>query len=94
MKEPNYIQDQFPPVKKRYPFSLNQWEELIDLIDDETFRLLDDRIGCADGGAEWIQIKLTNGNKRVTFENGQLIKGFEGIVLKLRELRQKYTNDL
>jgi hypothetical protein len=98
LKEPNYIQGEFLPVEKRYPFSLNQWKKLIDLIDDETFRLLDDEIKCylcpVDAGVEWIEIKWTNGNKRVTFGYGQLIKGFEGIVLKLRKLREKYTNDL
>ena len=66
-------------------------------IDFENFRLLDDRIGCpdcADGGAEWIQVNWSGQNKRVTFENGQLIKGFEGLVVKLRDLRNKYTNNL
>lgn len=91
LKEANFEQDEYPPVEKRYPFPSNDWQELINLVDPESFRSLDERIGCpdcADGGAEWIEIQWTNENKRVTFENGQLIKGFEGLVVKLRELEK------
>jgi len=70
---------------------------LISLVDSKGFRALDDSIGCqdcADGGAEWIQINWPDINKRVTFENGQLIKGFEGLINELRKLREQYVNNL
>ncbi len=59
----------------------------------DIFQSLDDRIGCpdcADGGAEWVQIDWNNGNKRVTFENRQTVKGIEKLIEKLREMRQIY----
>ncbi|CAF4246154.1 unnamed protein product [Rotaria sp. Silwood2] len=90
LKEPNYAQDTYPPVKKVFPFPLNQWQELINFIDAEGFQSLADRIGCpdcADGGAEWIEIQWSDGSKRVTFENGALIKGFEGLIVQLRNIR-------
>ncbi|CAF2713265.1 unnamed protein product [Rotaria sp. Silwood2] len=97
LKEPNFPQDTYPPMEKIFPFSLNEWTELIQLIDTESFLSLDDRIGCpdcADGGAEWIEIHWTGKTKRVTFENGALIKGFEGLVIQLRDIRNKYTENL
>ncbi|CAF0760724.1 unnamed protein product [Rotaria sp. Silwood1] len=97
LKEPNFPQDAYPPLKKIYPFPLNQWQELISFIDAEGFQSLDDRIGCpdcADGGAEWIEIQWTDRSKRVTFENGALIKGYEGLVVQLRDIRNKYTENL
>lgn len=60
-------------------------------MDLQRFRALDDRIGCADGGAEWIEIKWNSSIKRVTFENGQSIEGFDALVKKLRSLRNKYV---
>ncbi|CAF0760706.1 unnamed protein product [Rotaria sp. Silwood1] len=97
LKEPNIPQDAYPPVKRIYHLSGKQWQELIKLIDAERFQSLDDRIGCpdcADGGAEWIEIKWRDRSKQVTFENGALIKGFEGLVVQLRNIRNKYTENL
>lgn len=97
MKETNYPQKEFPPVKKADPFSAEQWKELIGLVDFNAFQALDERIGCpdcADGGAEWIQVQTRGQIKKVTFENGQLIKGFEGLVVQLRNLRNQFTDNL
>ncbi|CAF1342630.1 unnamed protein product [Rotaria sordida] len=97
LKKPNFPQDAYPPVKRIYRFSRKKWDKLINLIDDKSFQLLDDRIGCpdcADGGAEWIEIQWTNQTKRVTFENEKLIKGFEGLVVALRNIRVNTTQNL
>lgn len=97
LKEPNYEQEAFPPVTKTYPFSTSAWQELISSVSATDFQSLDDRIGCpdcADGGAEWIEVNWTDKTKRVTFENGESIKGFDGLVAQLRDLRNKYTKDL
>src|SRR5690349_5269337 len=45
LKEPNFEQNEYPPVEKRYPFPPDQWKELINLMDSKSFRLLDERIG-------------------------------------------------
>ncbi|CAF1300655.1 unnamed protein product [Rotaria sordida] len=69
--------ESYPPVQRQFPFSSSQWEQLISLLDLETFTALADRIGCpgcADGGIEWIQVDWADATKRVTFESGQLFK--------------------
>lgn len=97
LKEPNFDQAEYPLVQKQFPFSLNQWQQLINLVDSKGFQALDDTIGCpdcADGGAEWIEIVFLNTAKRVTFEYGHLIKGFEGLINQLRKLRDDYVSKL
>jgi hypothetical protein len=97
LKEANYVQDAYPTVSQKNPYSSNEWKQLISLVDSKAFRALNDVIGCpdcADGGAEWIQINWVDTYKRVTFEYGQLIKGFEGLINELRQLRKQYAENL
>ncbi|UJR24386.1 hypothetical protein I4U23_005763 [Adineta vaga] len=97
LKEPNYIQTDYPSVEKQYSFSIDQWKQLISLVDPKSFQQLDETIGCpdcADGGAEWIEIQWFNKTKRVHFEKGQLIKGFEDFINQLRNLRDQYVNNI
>ena len=92
-KEPNFPQSSFPSVQKTYPFTSGQWQGLSDVLNLKAFDVLGDTIGCpdcADGGAEWIEIDSTDGVKRVTFENGQDVKGIEAMIEKLRQLRNQY----
>lgn len=43
---------------------------------------------CADGGREWLEITFKNGKtKRVEFEYGSVLDGFEEITKQLREER-------
>lgn len=96
-KEPNFPQDEYPPVVKQNSFSSAEWKNLINLVSPRGFRALNETIGCpdcADGGAEWIEIKWPSVTKRVTFEFGKTIKGFNGLVEALRKLRKKYVDDL
>ena len=96
-KEPNFAQVEYPPVQKKFPFNSTQWQDLLAQLNLATFKALDDRIGCpdcADGGAEWIQVDWSKGSKRVTFENGQLVQGIEGLIGKLRQIREQYLTNL
>ena len=93
LREANYNQGTFPPIRLSFPLASTEWTNLIDLIDLEAFQALDDRIGCpdcADGGAEWVQIDWKAGGKRVTFENGQQLKGLDEFIDKLRQMRKSY----
>ncbi|CAF1120980.1 unnamed protein product [Adineta steineri] len=97
LKEPNFVQTQYPSVQQQYPISSDEWQKLISLINSKSFQTLNDTIGCpdcADGGAEWIQINWLKKNKQVTFEYGKVIQGFEGLINELRSLRDKYVNNL
>ncbi|CAF1156089.1 unnamed protein product [Rotaria sordida] len=96
-KEANFEQKPYPSIRRSFSFSLNQWKELISLLNLNVFEALGDRIGCpdcADGGAEWIQVNWTEGSKRVTFENGRAIKGIEGLIEKLRQMREEYGTQI
>jgi hypothetical protein len=96
-KEANFAQKPYPPVKQQYPFSSAQWNELVALVHLNTFTKLGDTIGCpgcADGGIEYIQVNWINGSKRVTFESGRAIKGFESLIEKLRQMREEYITQL
>lgn len=55
-------------------FGGSQWETLVKNIDYNTFRKLPAVVGCpdcADGGAEWLEVRLTDGTlHKVTYEYG------------------------
>lgn len=96
-KEPNFEQNIYPPIQKPFLITSNQWDSVSSDVKLNIFQSLGDTIGCpdcADGGAEWIHIVWTTGNKRVTFENGRAIKGLEALVEKLRQMRQQYTSQI
>ena len=97
LKEPNFEQAEYPPVQKTLAFTDAKWNELVALLNLKTFAALDERIGCpdcADGGAEWIEVNWLKRSKRVTFENGQLVNGIEGLIGKLRQIREEYLANL
>ena len=86
-----------PPIEKRYPFSSKQWEDLIKLVNPIGFRTLTDKIACPlcrDGGGESIEIKWPNLTKRVTFDFGVTIEGFEQFIEALRTLEKTYLDPL
>jgi hypothetical protein len=92
-REANFNQGTFPPIHLKFAVTSTEWNNLIDLIDLQAWKSLDDRIGCpdcADGGEEWIQIDWKIGGKRITFENGQAVKGLEEFIDKLRDMRKFY----
>ena len=96
-KEPNFPQDEYPPVVKQFPFTLAEWKNLTNLVDPQGFRALNDTIGCpdcADGGAEWIEIKWPSLTKRVTFEFGKTINGFKALIEALRQIRKDSVDTL
>ncbi|CAF0970542.1 unnamed protein product [Adineta steineri] len=94
-KQPNFVQESYPPVRQQFSFSSSEWEQLVSLVDLKVFKALDDTIGCpgcADGGIEWIQIDWTEGTKRVTFESRNAIKGLESLIETLRQMREQYLS--
>jgi hypothetical protein len=96
-KEPNFAQNAYPSVQRQFPFSSAQWQQLASLVNAKTLTALGDTIGCpgcADGGIEWIQVDWTAGTKRVTFESGHAIKGLEGLIENLQQMREEYLDQL
>jgi hypothetical protein len=96
-KQPNFAQKDFPSLQQQFPFSSNEWNQIISLLNSKIFTASDDTIGCpgcADGGIEWIQIDWIGGTKRVTFESGHVIKGIEGLIEKFQQMREEYLTKL
>lgn len=69
--------------------SEEELQEISESFEESGFLELADRIGCpdcADGGAEFIEIKTDSVTKSVLFEYGDTLKGSEKFVEELREL--------
>ncbi|MCD8541048.1 MAG: hypothetical protein LRY55_15785 [Leadbetterella sp.] len=81
------------------------WKQIkadLDGFSKKKFLKLQDVYGCpdcADGGAEWLEVRFSNGTtKRVTFNYGSSVAGFEKIISALRTHRlslvEKYRDEL
>lgn len=80
----------FPPQTTPLNFTKDEWTKIVQAIDWDAFSQLPERIGCpdcADGGAEYIEIKTTIGSKRVTIELGANIPELEKLLPLLRKIR-------
>jgi len=65
------------------------------LVDVSEFNKLKEVIGCpdcADGGAEWVTLKLEGKLRKVTFEYNKVPEELKGIVMKLREMRAEFKD--
>lgn len=65
------IDGSLPDVKESVPLDTASWNNLVSDIDFNAFFQLDSIIGCpdcADGGAEWIEIRKDGNVHRSTFE--------------------------
>lgn len=72
-----------------------EWKGLIKSIDYSKFSKLDTIIGCpdcADGGAEWIEIKSGDKKHKVVFEYGNAPKETEAYIEKLRSELKSFEN--
>lgn len=81
----------FPKKAFEHTYTAKELNELFASIDEKKWKSLPDRIGCpdcADGGAEYIEIRTTNGVKRVTFEAHSEQEGLEKALELLRAKRK------
>jgi hypothetical protein len=46
---------------------------------------------CADGGAEWVEIRTASDSVRVTFEYGRVLAPIASLQEELRALRRRFT---
>jgi len=69
-----------------------EWEKIVDLINLDDFFNLNEIYGCpdcTDGGSEWIEIKTTNRNYKVTYDYGKVeIPEIQKLIHKLRQLEK------
>lgn len=65
------------------------------LVNTSEFNKLKDVIGCpdcADGGSEWVTLKLEGKLRKVTFEYGNAPEALKDIVTKLREMSAEFKD--
>ena len=73
------------PISKVIQTSKSTWDSVRVLLNSKEFLLLPETIGCpdcADGGAEWLELKMANGEMhKVTFEyyhEPEILKNYLG----------------
>lgn len=78
------------PISKVINTSKSTWDSLKVLVNSKEFFLLPEIVGCpdcADGGAEWLELKLANGQMhKVTFEYNrepEILKNYLGALRTL-----------
>lgn len=67
------LQGKLMEVKKTQEIEESSWNNVADHFDLDAFTALEPIIGCpdcADGGAEWVEVKTGNTVYKVTFEYG------------------------
>ena len=65
------------------------------LVDLEKFKELPEVTGCpdcADGGAEWISLKLEGKVKKVTYEYGKAPEALRDLALKLKGIKEGFAD--
>ena len=73
--------------------SLADWNTLKAAANLDTFGKQPATLGCpdcADGGAEYVELQISEQTHRVTFEYGKTIPGFETLVNTLRAQRAAF----
>lgn len=96
-KQINYIEssvdsERNPEKKESFDISADKWERILEKIDWNTFKKLEESYGCpdcADGGSEYIEVKTTNGTKRVTIEFNKEMGQLEPLLSELRAQRKE-----
>jgi hypothetical protein len=85
---------QLPAVQCSQPLELYQYIAIRDSIIPNDFFLLENTIGCpdcADGGAEWVEIRVDTSIHRVTFEYMNEPKELAYVVPLLRTLMANFN---
>ncbi len=87
--------EEYPIVTITESYNQSDWINLLTKVDYESFQELNPIIGCpdcADGGAEWIELKKLNGEAyKVTFEYGNEPEVLQNFIQDLKELLSSYS---
>ena len=81
------------PTLYKVQTTKSAWDSVKVLINNKAFFELPATIGCpdcADGGAEWVEVKLLNGTAhKVVFEYNNEPQQLQGSIAKLRQIAGK-----
>lgn len=88
--------NELEPIVCQVDMSEEEWNALLQLIDQEKLNALPNIIGCpdcADGGAEWVSIQTEDGlQKKVTFEYTKTPATIAPMVDRLRVIFQSHDS--
>jgi hypothetical protein len=84
---------ELPEKARTLPLSPDDAERFFDLVDVAEMERLEGVHGCpdcADGGAEWIEVRTDDGPVRVTFEYGRPPAGITRLHAAIRAQRERF----
>jgi hypothetical protein len=87
---------QFPTKDSIIAFSKTEWNTLLEAAASIDFASLPETIGCpdcADGGAEYIEIKQNSATKRITFEFSQHVPELGNLLTQLRNMKLRILKE-
>ena len=87
----------YPDLTVEASYSNGEWNAITALVDFGELQSYADIVGCpdcADGGAEWIQVEMNDGIKKIIFEYGDTLETIQPLIDMLRTLRIKYELQL
>jgi hypothetical protein len=91
----NWMMEEFPPVTIPGEITVQEWDRLVQLIDQKPLREMENIYGCpdcADGGAEWIEVIQDDFSKKITFEFGDSLVPIQDLLDEVRRIRKAYES--
>jgi hypothetical protein len=85
-----------PPKSRSLPITAAEREQIMSLVDVGELEHLEGVHGCpdcADGGAEWIELRTAEDTIRVTFEYGSELAPIAQLQAAIRAQRQRFPRE-
>jgi hypothetical protein len=88
----------YPDKKREGKLTGQEWESLLQLVDNRALMALPKIIGCpdcGDGGAEWVEVVFDDGtSKRIVYEYNDQPQQIKALAEKLAVIRKLYAKQL
>lgn len=84
---------QLPPRTQSLVLTTSEWQRIRSAVDAAALSRMAGVHGCpdcADGGAEWIEIRTAEATVRVTFEYGKVLDPISALQTEIRALRERF----
>jgi len=91
--ERGWDEQRFPVRERTAELAPEEWRHLRSLADLDALRQVEGVHGCpdcADGGAEWVEIRTARDSVRATFEYGSTLAPIADLQTELRALRRHF----
>ncbi len=88
--------DSTDSLVRRAAIETEQWDNLINAINDTEISNLPERIGCpdcADGGSEWLEINEKGKISRITFEYGKTPEELKQVIRILKRFTETFKEE-